>query len=224
MMRTQQRVNEEYDETKWRRALKAAQQGCELNEVMRQSFDGTPERLQAFCSYADHVLALVTPELFAHDCIIELGYGFGYWLNRFRSMGYTGRLCGFDISPTALDAARLLLPSVSFGSLDFNNPQDYARLHAVAGKDCVIVTAQALEQLPDCSRAIDLIAQIQRNSGCRIYHIEPVYEGASDVGRGYVERHDYCRNLLSSVLRHAPAARVRKVPYVNDSPICAVDW
>ena len=108
MVRTQQRVNQEYDATKWQRALRAVRQGCDPNEVMRQAFNGTPERVKEFCLYADRVLDLLLPDLSKHKQIIELGCGVGYWLNRLWALGYSGELGGFDISPTALVAARLL--------------------------------------------------------------------------------------------------------------------
>jgi hypothetical protein len=137
--------------------------------------------------------------------VVELGSGFGHimWMLRqsFPRLAYRGG--DFADSAVAL-AAKLYAktPDISVEKFDFYSPS-YDLIEKAKGP-IIVITSQALEQVPHSADVIETLSKYRNKIAC-VFHLEPayaLYDDGSLLGlmrRRYIEVNDYNRDLVTTL-------------------------
>jgi hypothetical protein len=234
-VRTTEKVAQEYGRQKWQFALDAFEKsgGTANAAILRTMYyasagdakraavyhgklvaaDATPTIMEWY----DQLLAeWMGPSIERARSVVELGAGFGQvlWALRQRFPGKTYR--GGEYTDTAVKLAGLLYaghPDISVEYVNFYD-RNYAVIEKAEGP-VVVLTSQAIEQIPDCRSIIDTLAKY-RDKIAAVFHIEPAYDLQvpstllGQMRRRYIEINDYNRNLFS-VLQSRPDIRILRL-------------
>jgi hypothetical protein len=230
-VRTTDKIAQEYGHEKWQFALDAFEKsGRTLDATaLRQMYynlggDGlraavyrgklVAARAPTIMQWYDDLLAeWMGPAIDKARTVVELGAGFGHvlWSLRQRFPGKLYR--GGEYTDSAVQLGNLLFakhPDISVEHVNFYD-SDYAVLDDAEGP-VVVLTSQAIEQIPDCRCIIDTLAR-HKSKIAAVFHIEPAYdlqEPTTLIGqmrRRYLEINDYNRNLFGT-LTSRPDVRI----------------
>jgi hypothetical protein len=138
------------------------------------------------------------------ETIVELGCGFGHILWMLRSAFPGKQYRGGDYAESAVALGQKLYratPEISVQKFDFYAP-DYEIIENAKGP-VVVVTSQALEQIPTSAQVVETLAKYKSKIS-RVFHLEPAYALYDDtllglMRRRYIELNDYNRDLVSTL-------------------------
>lgn len=147
--------------------------------------------------------------------LVELGCGPGSNLLFLASREPGRAFEGYDISPAALEVARMVqahfgIANASFRALDLTDP-GHPAWTAVTSKN--VLTYFALEQMPDHIEGV--VARLVARQPRRVIHVEPTTELLSPLRPldwpiyFHVRSKDYQRSLFRTLERHAAAGELR---------------
>ena len=233
-VRTTEKIAQEYGEEKWQSAFDALEksgrtldatalrkmyyaQGGEAPRAAVYRGKLVAARTPTIMQWYDDLLAdWMGPSIGKTRTIVELGAGFGHvlWSLRQRFPGKIYR--GGEYTDSAVQLANILYashPDISVEHVNFYDT-DYAVLDKAEGPT-VVLTSQAIEQIPDCRCIIDALAK-HKNKIAAVFHIEPAYDLQTpttligQMRRRYLEINDYNRNLFA-VLKGRPDIRIVKL-------------
>lgn len=232
------KIQSEYSEDKWQKCYDAYDTSngkMDADDLRRLHYDLTSVEQRAsilsgkiigatnseIMSCYDRILkSAMTPSLKTARTVIELGSGIGHimWMLRqnFPSLAYRGG--DFADSAVAL-AAKLYAqtPDISVEKFDFYAP-DYALLEKAEGP-VVVLTSQALEQVPKSSGVIETLAKYKQKIS-RVFHLEPAYSLYDDgsllglMRRRYIEINDYNRDLIPTLQTRKDVEILRLEPNI----------
>lgn len=232
------KIHAEYSEDKWQKCadmFDAAGGNVNALELRRMIYDLHSNKRRAaivngklvdasnaeVISWYDHVLTSALRESVGQSrTIVELGCGIGHMLWVLRSQ-FPGKIYrGGDYADSAIAlAARLYAktPDISVEKFNFY-AQDYGILEKAEGP-VVVLTSQALEQVPQSAGVIDSLLKY-RNKISRVFHMEPayaLYEDGTLLGqlrRRYIEVNDYNRDLVTALKSRRDVEVLRVEPHV----------
>ena len=217
------KIHREYSEDKWQKCLDAyvkSEGKMDAHDLRRLYYDLSSAKQRAAVSHGkivsatnseimawyDNVLiSAMGPALKTAGTVVELGSSFGHimWMLRkaFPNLIYRGG--DFADSAVAL-AAKLYArtPDISVEKFDFYAP-GYDLIEKAKGP-VVVITSQALEQIPQSAGVVDTLSKY-RGKIDRVFHLEPayaLYDDGSLLGlmrRRYIEINDYNRDLVSTL-------------------------
>ena len=231
--RTTEKVAEEYGHEKWQFALDAFEKSgrtLDATALRRMCYAlggdapraavyrgklvaaGTPTIMQW---YDDLLAEWMGPSIGKSRTVVELGAGFGHvlWSLRQRFAGKLYR--GGEYTDSAVKLANLPYahhPDISVEHVNFYDG-DYPVLDKAEGP-VVVLTSQAIEQIPDCRCIIDTLAR-HKSKIAAVFHIEPAYDLQTpttligQMRRRYLEINDYNRNLFGVLKSRADIHVVR---------------
>lgn len=147
---------------------------------------------------------LVRPSLEQTEQLVEMGCGPGFIMDMLSRKFPKAKFMGGDFADSAIELATELYPDpkhISVQKLDFY-ADSFPVLEQAQGQ-VTIFTCQALEQIPDCSKAIATLGKY-RDKIKSVVHLEPCYELYDDTLMGlmrkrYIEINDYNRNLVGTL-------------------------
>lgn len=219
------KIHSEYSEDKWQKCFDAyvkSEGTMDAHDLRRLYYDLSSTKQRAAVHrgklvsatnseimtwYDDILMSAMTPTLMTAGTVVELGSSFGHimWMLRkaFPNLFYRGG--DFADSAVAL-ASKLYVqtPDISVEKFDFYAPS-YDLIERAKGP-VVVITSQALEQVPQSAGVIDTLYK-HRKKIDRVFHLEPayaLYDDGSLLGlmrRRYIEINDYNRDLVST-LKH----------------------
>ncbi|MCW5745892.1 MAG: class I SAM-dependent methyltransferase [Alphaproteobacteria bacterium] len=233
-VRTQSKIDEEYGRVKWQACLDAWRTSggkLDADQLRASYYASDPSALrpavyhgkllaapasQIMAWYDDLLAEWMTAAIGRATTIVELGAGFGHilWALRRRFPGKQWR--GGEYTASAVELAAGLYathPDISVERFDFYDSR-YAVLERAAAP-VVVLTSQALEQIPDARGTLDTLAKY-RDKIIAGFHIEPAYDLQDtstllgQMRRRYLEINDYNRNLFGE-LRRRPEIRVLRM-------------
>lgn len=161
--------------------------------------------------------------------IVELGAGYGYFLDRLRQHFDGKRVCGADFSPTAVEIARRALandPATSFHHFDLCDAATYGFLDHEE-PPFVIFTHHAVSQVCKSAPMLDALANYGRRIQA-VFFFEPLYEPEDPtllgiLRRRYLESAGYNRDLWVELERRDDLRVLDKRMHIfGANPICPV--
>ncbi|MBX9829337.1 MAG: class I SAM-dependent methyltransferase [Xanthobacteraceae bacterium] len=223
-VRTTEKIAQEYGHEKWQSMLDAFEKSGRTADatVLRKTYYALPGEAQRAAVYRGKLVAAhatptimdwydgllaewMGPSIGKARTVVELGCGFGQVLWELRRR-FPGKLYrGGEYTDSAVKLASLLYAKHADISVEHVNFYDksYAVIEKAEGP-VVVLTSQAIEQIPDCSNIIDTLGKY-RDKIAAVFHIEPAYDlqtPATLLGqlrRRYIEINDYNRNLFSTL-------------------------
>jgi hypothetical protein len=233
-VRTTEKVAKEYGDEKWQFALDAFRKSAGKADAaaLRDKYYALQGEAQRAAVYRGRLVAAYIPEIMQRydnlliewmspaiakaKTVVELGAGFGQVLWALRAHFPEKIFRGGEFTDSAVELARHLYdkhPDISVEHVNFYD-SDYAVLAKAEGP-VVVLTSQAIEQIPDCRCVIDTLSKYRRKISS-VFHIEPAYdlqETTTLLGqmrRRYIEINDYNRNLFS-LLKSRSDVRILKM-------------
>jgi hypothetical protein len=226
-VRTTEKIAQEYGQEKWKSMLEAFEKsGRTLDptalRAMYYALGGDAPRAAVYRGklvaartptimqwYDDLLAEWMGPVIGKTRTIVELGAGFGHvlWSLRQRFPGKLYR--GGEYTESAVKLANLLYakhPDISVEHFNFYD-SDYDVLGKAEGP-VVVLTSQAIEQIPDCRCIIDALAK-HKSKVAAVFHMEPAYDLQTpttlvgQMRRRYLEINDYNRNLFGTLKSRA---------------------
>jgi hypothetical protein len=199
-MRTVEKVYREYGGDKWLKCLEAAKNGT--IKTAQESYTkalGFDENIFDTW-YTDIKCALQLTTMGSKLQIVELGSGTGMWESLF-----TGNYIGAELTAEGVECSEILKtnPDNKFMQINLLDVGDLKRLKAACGDtdNIHIISCQAFEQIPDCSTVLQNIKDILNPKAISL--IEPLYEISTQLQKDYMDKHDYVRNLVSSMIPYS---------------------
>lgn len=232
-VRTTEKVAKEYGQEKWQGALDAFEKsGGTLDSAdLRREYYALDGGVERAAVYRGKLVAAYAPTIMQwYDglladwmgasigearTVVELGAGFGQvlWALRQRFPGKSFR--GGEYTDSAVALAGRLYADHSDISVEHVNFYDseYKVIEKAEGP-VVVLTSQALEQIPDSRTVIDTLAKY-RGKIAAVFHMEPAFDLQDpttllgQMRRRYIEMNDYNRNLVSVLKARADIRIVR---------------
>ncbi|MEQ1519917.1 MAG: hypothetical protein ABL936_01460 [Aestuariivirga sp.] len=217
------KIHNEYSEDKWQKCFDAYTKSggtMDAHELRRLYYDLSSAKQRAAVRqgklvgatnseimswYDDILISAMTTALKSAGTVVELGSSFGHimWMLRkaFPNLIYRGG----DFADSAVALAAMLYaqkPDISVEKFDFYAPS-YDLIERAKGP-VVVVTSQALEQVPQSAGVIETLYKYRKKID-RVFHLEPayaLYDDGSLLGlmrRRYIEINDYNRDLVSTL-------------------------
>lgn len=161
--------------------------------------------------------------------VVELGAGYGYFLDRLRQQFSDKKFCGADFSPSAVEIAQRVFvnsSNSSFYHCDLTDSHSYCFLDA-AEPPLVIFTHHAISQVRDSSDFIDALAKYRQKIET-VFNFEPLYfpENKTLLGvlrRRYLEQAGYNKDFLDVLKKRTDIDMVDVREHVfGSNPICPV--
>jgi SAM-dependent methyltransferase len=103
--------------------------------------------------------------------ILDVGCGEGYVLGALRAEGIRCPMAGIDLSPTAIEAARVRVPDATFEVIDALQLADAGRRY-----DMVLMT-EVLEHIPEPQRMLPVLERIAERYVVTSVPWEPFFRG-----------------------------------------------
>lgn len=233
-VRTTEKVAQEYGHEKWQYVLEAFEKSGRTADAaaLRKIYYALPGEAQRAAVYRGKLVAAhanptimawydellaewMGPSIGKARTVVELGAGFGQvlWELRRRFPGKSYR--GGEYTDSAVKLAGLLYathPDISVEHVNFYD-KSYAVIEKAEGP-VVVLTSQAIEQIPDCRNIIDTLAKY-RDKIAAVFHIEPAYDLQTtstllgQMRRRYIEINDYNRNLFGTLKSRADIRIIR---------------
>lgn len=94
---------------------------CEDPHGQSQAVDNLSYQL--VLATLDRAVGMLPKDAHRPAAIIDIGCGLGYFTARIKQRFPAVRVCGVDISPTAIKRARIIVPDCAFLQLDLKSPQ-----------------------------------------------------------------------------------------------------
>lgn len=232
------KIHSEYSEDKWQKcfdAYMASDGKMDAGDLRRLFYDLSSPKKRAsihqgkligttnseiMTGYDNILTSDMAPALKSARTVAELGSSFGHimWMLRQNFPGLAYRGGDFADSAVAL-AAKLYAqtPDISVEKFDFYAP-DYALLEKAEGP-VVVLTSQALEQVPKSSGVIETLAKYKQKIS-RVFHLEPAYSLYDDgsllglMRRRYIEINDYNRDLIPTLQTRKDVEILRLEPNI----------
>jgi hypothetical protein len=152
---------------------------------------------EAYAMREKLIIEALAPLVSGIDTVIELGAGFGQTLEKIRRAYPAKRYIAGEFSAEARTLGACVLPHIEFKAFDFYD--ETWPLFETVGGSTLVLSFHAIEMVPDAT----VVAEKLRRYGVTALSLfEPAYESGDDPvlveRRGYIERHEYCRNILQA--------------------------
>ncbi len=235
--RNLEKIHSEYSLDKWQKCLdafEASNGSMTPDDLRRFYYDLSSTKLRASVKdgrllaatngdvmgwYDEKLTAAIAPFMASAKTLVELGSSFGHIMWMLRKSFPNVAFRGGDFADSAVALASKLYalhPGVSVQKFDFYADR-YDLLEQAEGP-VVVITSQALEQVPKSAGVVEALSRYRGKIAC-VVHLEPAYSLYDDgtllglMRRRYIEVNDYNRDLIPTLQSRKDVEILRLEPH-----------